>query len=40
MKKNKKTPGFHQQFYARDPRDFQWYQCQWKIDMRNRTLWL
>ena len=19
--------------------DFQWYQCQWKQDMRNRTLW-
>ena len=21
-----------------DARDFQWYQCQWKTDMSNRTL--
>ena len=35
----KKTPGFYQQLHTRDVCDFQWYQVQWKTDMRNRTLW-
>ena len=38
LDEKKLTPGFHQKLYARDARDFQWYQSQWKTDMRNRTL--
>ena len=37
VKKN--SPGFHQQLNTKDARDFQWYQHQWKRDMRNRTPW-
>ena len=36
--KKKQTPGFYQQLYASYAHDFQWYQCQLKIDMRNRAL--
>ena len=28
---------YYQQLYTRDAHDFQWYQLQWKTDMRNRT---
>ena len=30
--------GFYHQLYTRNAHDFQWYQCQWKTDMRNSTL--
>ena len=32
----KNNPGFYQQSYERESRDFQY---QWKKDMRNRSLW-
>ena len=36
--KKKKTSGFYQQLCKRDACNYQWCQCQWKTDMRNRTL--
>ena len=38
MEKQEKTPDFYQQLNASDAHHFHWYQCQWKTDMRNRTL--
>ena len=37
MEKQEKTD-FYQQLNASDAHHFHWYQCQWKTDMRNRTL--
>ena len=38
LMKKKETPGFYLQLYERDAHDFQWYQHQWKTDMRYRIL--
>ena len=34
MKTTLEAAGFYQQLYARNARDFKWYQHHWKADMR------